>query len=228
MIPFCLFEQVSRFDLYDIRELKNHSSFLRVFQEIISPERIGYTINGVILIDDFSYSSLLGDVGYALHEITGVETKSDINRSPKFAVSLDDGPNEIEFKRDGYEIDIFINSKSKIPEVGKLIDDLVIKDIKRGFHTRFTGDFYKIPGDQRKEIEEAVNEILVQDALSRLQDSDYKNLGHEELIQKLISRYPILMRSLEIAPDKGLKKTWLTPDQKKNLEILVKANNMIF
>jgi hypothetical protein len=225
MIPFSLFEQVSRFDLDDIIELKKHSNYMRAFQEIVSPERIAYTTNGIINIDELDYSSLIDKANYAIYQLTGIYTK---NRTPEISIYLDPEIDGIEHNKNGDEIEIVVDSKSRIPDVGVLIDKLIIKDIERGFHTYFSPYHYKLSKDDQREIENTVKTILVQNGISHIKDPNHKDPNHKDLIQEFISRFPIFMKILEMFPEESLQKHWLTPRQKSDLTAISKVKNMIF
>jgi len=225
MIPFSLFEQVSKFDLDDIIELKKHSNYMRAFQEIVSPERIAYTTNGIINIDELDYSSLIDKANYAIYQLTGIYTK---NRTPEISIYLDPEIDGIEHDENGDEIEIVIDSKSRIPEVGELIDKLIIQDIHRGFHTYYPNYLYSIPFGERRKIIDTIRNIFVENGLSKIKDPKHKDPKHEDLIQEFISKYPFFMKILEMDPEESLKKPWLTSAQKADLEAIVKAKNLLF
>lgn len=228
MIPFSLFEQASKFDPSDIAELKKNSNYLRIFEEILHPERIAYVNRGEIEIEGASLVSLVHDADYAIYDLTGIYSVIDYNRAPEFKISLNPNIDGIKHEKNGDVITITIDSKSRIPEVGKLIDDLVSKEIEKGFDVRMPSSYYQLTQDEQSQLDDSVDTILVQNALSQIKYQNHKKLSHAELVQGYLSRHPIFLNLINKFPEQHINKPWLTDEQKKDLELIVKARNLIF
>lgn len=234
MIPFSLFEQVSRFDLSDIIELKNHSNYLRIFGEILGPGPNGILYLGkeAIEIEDTSLVPLIRDADKAINDLTGISSIEDLygNRAPGFKISIDPPKiNDITYERlSNNFIEIRIDSKSTIPKAGKLIDSIIKNQIEKGIGLRLPSSYNELLKDEQIQLVDSVNTILVQNAIAQIEEPNFKKLSHDDLVKEYISGNPIFMNLIRKNPEMYIGAPWLTPEQKKDLELLVKANRMIF
>lgn len=228
MIPFSLFEQTSKFDLSDVIELKKHSNYIKIFQQIVHPENIIYVKKGEIKIEDLSPTTLVHDVDYAIYDITGMYSVIDYNKIPEINISINPEIEGIKYEKYGDTIDIQIDLKSRIPEVGKLIDKLAVDEIKKGFWLRLPTRFNELPNDEQDKISKIVDELLIQNAIDRIQDGAHKKISHDDLVKQYISKYPIFLDYIKRSPEEYLEKTWLTPEIGSDLDLIIKAKKMIF